>query len=323
VYVVVGIIVCAPVRSSSQDAPASLPQAQEPLKSRAELLVVQASVEDRQGNFRADLSRSQFRIFDDGVEQEIAIFASVESPAHVAVLIETSPAVYLIQGYHIAASYALLDGLSSDDQVALATYDQTTRLVLDLTSSRTAITRALDSLQYFLGMGDLNFFDAVNKTVAWLPAGIEKKALVVLSTGLDTSTQERWNALERRLETSDVSVFTVGLGGPIRKFKSKKPDRSNKSAFERADAALRDIARITGGRSYFPASADEFVRVYGEISAQLRHQYLIAYAPPAHDGRVHAIEVRVLDNRGKVLGSTGSANGLRVFARQSYLAPAN
>jgi Ca-activated chloride channel homolog len=269
------------------------------------------------------LARSQFRLFDNGVEQEISIFQPIESPAHIAVLIETSPAVYLIQAQHISAAYALLDGLSADDQVALVTYDQSARAVLNFTSDRPAITRTLDSLQYFLGMTDLNFYDAVNSTISWLPADVEKKALLLLSTGLDTSTQEHWTALEQRLETSAVVVFTVGLGGSVRNFKSKKPAANQQLSFERADQALRGIARITGGRSYFPSSADDFVRAYREISAQLRHQYLLAYPLPAHDGRPHSIELRVFNEHGKLLGSTGSSKGLLVFARESYLAPAN
>ncbi|HXW18838.1 MAG TPA: VWA domain-containing protein [Candidatus Acidoferrales bacterium] len=314
-----------PALPLQQEAPASPPPrpVQEPLKSRSELLVVQASVEDPAGNFRGDLTQPQFRVLDDGAEQKIAIFDSIESPAHIAVLIETSPALYLIQSQHLAAAYALLDGLAPDDQIALATYDQSARLVLDFTSDRPAITRALDNLQYFLGMGDLNFYDAVNSTVAWLPAGIEKKAVVLLSTGLDTSTQERWNELQRRLESSDATVFTVGLGGSVRNYKPKKSAQNHQPTFERANQALREIARITGGRSYFPSLPDDFVSAYREISAQLRHQYLLAYPLPAHDGRMHSIEVRILSDRGKVLGATGPVSGLRVFARQSYLAPAN
>jgi len=113
------------------------------------------------------------------------------------------------------------------------------------------------------------------------------------------------------------------LGGRVRKYKSKKPAQPHEPTFQRADAALRDIARITGGQSYFPASADDFVRAYRDISAQLRHEYLLAYPPPAHDGRVHTIEVRIVDDQGRMLGTSGSTSGLRVFARQSYLAPAN
>jgi VWFA-related protein len=296
---------------------------QEPLKVQAELVFVQVSVEDGNRVFRGDFDRSQFRIFDNGAEQNLAFFNSVDTPAHVAVLLETSPAVYLIQSQHIAAAYALLDGLAPDDLIALATYDRSARVALDFTSDRSAITRTLDSMQYFLGMGDLNFYDAVNFTLAWLEAPLGKKALVVLSTGLDSSSESRWNALQTELEKTDVSAFTVALGGPVRDFKSKKAARAPQASFQRADTALREIAKTTGGQSYFPVTPDDFVKAYREISTQLRHQYLLAYRPPPHDGRVHSIEVRVLNAQGRVLAgtgvTTGSANGFRIFSRQSYL----
>ncbi len=288
---------------------------------QSELVFVQVSVKDEHGAFRGDLTSSQFRVLDNGAEQPLKFFESVDKPAHVAVLIETSPAVYLIQGQHILAAYALLDGLAPDDQVALATYDQSARVALDFTSDRAAVTRALDGMQYFLGMGDLNFYDAVNSTLAWLQAKFTKKALIILSTGLDSGPESRWSTLQTELEKTDVSVFTVALGGTVRNFKSKKPAQGAQASFQRADAALREIAKTTGGQSYFPKTPDDFVKAYREISNQLRHQYVLAYHPPPHDGRVHSIELQVVSAQGKVLGATGSANGFRIFSRQSYLSP--
>ncbi len=292
---------------------------------QAELVFLQVSVEDGHGVFRGDLDRCQFRIFDNGTLQELAFFDSVDTPARVAVLLETSPAVYLIQSQHIAAAYALLDGLSPDDQIALTTYDWSVRVALDFTSDRNAVIRALDGTQYFLGMGNLNFYDAVNSTLAWLRPTRGKKALVVLSTGLDSSSESRWNALQTELEKTDVSAFTVALGGAIRNFKSKKAAQGPQASFQRADVALREIAKTTGGQSYFPATLDDFVKAYREISAHLSHQYLMAYIPLSHDGRLHSIEVQVVNAQGRVLaatgGVTGSANGFRIFSRQSYLSP--
>ncbi|MGB9403633.1 MAG: VWA domain-containing protein [Candidatus Acidiferrales bacterium] len=344
-----GAFLALPMAAQAQGVPAPIPTSQEPLKVQSQLHVVEASVADSHGDFRNDLKASQFLILDNGVEQKITFFEPVESPAHIAVLIETSPAVYLIQGQHLSAAYALLDGLATTDEVALVTYDEKTRLVLPFTADKRALLEALDGLQYFLGMGDLNFYDAVRSTLAWLPAANGKKALLVLATGLDSSPPAHWQALQHELQMTDVPVFTVALGGSVRDHKGKKPEGKNKpqdkknagtgsqdetanaerkteveaaeASFERADAALREIAETTGGRSYFPASLNEFAKVYREIAAQLRHQYLLAYTPPAPDGRIHTIEIRVVDAQRRVLGAIGVAHGMRVYARQSYLAP--
>ena len=325
---------------------------QAPIQSVSALVIVEASVADGHGNFLGGLERSQFHVFDDGVEQPLTVFQTIQEPPEVCVLVETSPAVYLIQRQHLEAAYALLDGLPADAQVALATYDTATRVVMPFTTNKGALLGTLNGLQYFLGMGDLNFYDAVNSTLSWIELRNSKVALLVLSTGLDSSAASHWQALETRIETGYAPIFVVALGGELRDFKGKKAkgasgakrkkdandhdeDAPFESAvpsaaaqgppgmqpdFERATHALRAISESSGGRAYFPAASKDFVRIYQEIALQLRNQYFLGYVPPARDGKRHGIEIRIGNAQGKVLGATSANNGLRVYARQSYLA---
>ena len=88
------------------------------------------------GDFVSGLQRKNFRVLDAGIERPLEFFAPTDAPAQILVMVETSPAVYLIQSQHIAAAYALLDGLAPDDQVALVTYDQAPRAVLAFTPDK-------------------------------------------------------------------------------------------------------------------------------------------------------------------------------------------
>lgn len=343
------------IAARARESRASSSQAQQtPIQSFAALVIVEASIADKHGNFLGSLDRSQFRVFDDGVEQPLSIFQSIQQPPEVCVLVETSPAVYLIHRQHLEAAYALLDGLPSDAQVALATYDTGSRVLLPFTLNKAALLDTLNGLQYFLGMGDLNFYDAVNGTLSWLETRHSKQALLVLSTGLDSSPAAEWPALQRHIETGYAPIFTVALGGELRDFKGKKGKGSSgakkkkrdkdedapafESAvprapsqgpsgtqpdFERATNALKAIAEKSGGRAYFPTSSGDFVRIYQEFAEQLRNQYFLAYVPPLRDAKIHSIEIRITGPNGKVVGSTAANNGLRVYARQSYLAPEN
>jgi hypothetical protein len=90
--------------------PAASISAQAPIQSVAALVIVEASVADGHGNFLGGLERSQFHVFDDGVEQPLTIFQTIQEPPEVCVLVATSPAVYLIERQHLEAAYALLDG---------------------------------------------------------------------------------------------------------------------------------------------------------------------------------------------------------------------
>src|SRR5580700_1406757 len=119
----------------------------------------------------------------------------VSAPAQILVMVETSPAVYLIQNQHIAAAYALLDGLGPDDQVALVTYNQAPHAVLAFTPDKNALLAALGQIQFSVGMGELNFYDSVSTVLDWIAPVSGKKALVLLTTGLDSSSQARWEAL--------------------------------------------------------------------------------------------------------------------------------
>ncbi len=299
------------------------PEAQ--LKVRAELVHVGVSVIDAHGNPVSGLTKANFRILDDGAEQPITYFASIEAPAQVLVLVETSPAVYLIHTQHLAAANALLEGLASDDEVALASYDESPRAILPLTADKAALARALQDLHYILGMGELNLFGAISTALDWLAPVPGKKALVLLSTGLDSGPPGRWNELQTKLRASEVTVFPVALGGELRAAKPKKKAQplagGDDLSFAQADRVLEQLAEITGGRAYFPRGGGDFVSMYRQIAATLRHQYVLGFEPPARDGRFHTIAVQVLGQTGLPLATAGPKADYHVFARQGYQAP--
>jgi VWFA-related protein len=313
------------------------PAPQQVLQTRAELVKLDVSVSDKQGNFLAALTQSDFRILDNGVERPSTFFIPVDAPAQVLVLIETGPAVYLIHSEHLAAAYALLDGLDPRDQVALDAYDDAPRRILPFTSDKSRLLSALGGIQYNIGMGELNFYGSLSQVLDWLTPVPGKRAIVLLGTGLDSSQPSQWDALADKIRRDDVVIFPVALGGSLRpeKSKGKKPaqQRSDSNAqplspnnpvsFARADQDLRALAAMSGGRAYFPDSRDDFVSIYREIASMLRHQYVLGFAP-AHDGQYHSLSVELI---------SAPANGhrakphskdpeYRIFSRAGYLAPA-
>ncbi|MGH9718420.1 MAG: VWA domain-containing protein [Candidatus Acidiferrales bacterium] len=310
------------------------------LAARTDLVRVDVSVLDKHGKFASGLDRNDFRVLDDGVERPIVFFTPVEAPARVQVMIETSPAVYLIHDQHLAAAFALLQGLDSTDQVALVTYSDRPREVVGFTTNKSELLQALNSLQYSIGMGELNFYDALSSVVEGLGPAAGKTAVVLLTTGLDSSQVSNWQPLVRKLRGTDIVIFSVALGGDLRGDESAKSKRKKHAAnagsqapeaadalghlqgFARADRALRLLARITGGRAYFPQSDKEFVPIYQEIAAALRHQYVLGVAP-AHDGKFHSLAVEVFPDGTANSKQPPKKSRYRVFAREGYIAPAN
>jgi Ca-activated chloride channel family protein len=314
------------------------------IEVRADLVRVPVSVTGKDSALVGDLHETNFRILEDGNPVPVKFFAPADAPAQVLVLVETGPAVYLIEREHLIAAYSLLGGLAPSDQVALATYDQSARLLLPFTTDKIMLARAMGGLEYTLGMANLDFYDSVAACLESLAALPGKRAMVVLSTGLDSTSEDRWNALEAKLRASDVTIFPVALGGSLRDTDSNPKSAGNKKAkkhsgaaavsvptpttqpppelsFQRATQALQTIAQLTGGQAYLPSSPDDFVAIYKQIAAILRHQYLLAFQPSAHDGHFHTIEVQVVDSNSGSAPST-VRQGYRIYARRGYLAPA-
>ena len=313
------------------------PPAQQVMQVSTDLVKLDVSVLDKHGDFTGGLEKKDFRILDSGVVQPIVFFAPVDAPAQILVVVETSPAVFLIHKEHLLAAYALIDGLAPDDLVGLTTYDEVPHALLAFTSDKSALLAALGKLQYMLGAGELNFYDSVAAVVDWIPPAGGKRALVLLTTGLDSSPVARWDALVRKLRAQDVVIYSVALGGSLRGYtgkKSKPPKNSTATAapadfptdsggslsFAKSSAALLSLATITGGRAYFPEEPKDFVPIYREIASALRHQYVLGIAPE-HDGQFHPLTVQMLGSNGRPVPTATKKAAYRIYAREGYLAP--
>jgi len=277
-------------------------------------------VTDAGGRFVEGLRRGDFQVQDNGSEQPITDFATIEEPAQVLMLIEAGPAVYLLEDAHLFAADALLSGLSPGDRVAVARYANAPAAILDFTANKAAAQAALDQISFNLGFGDLNLASSLNTVLEWLEKIPGKKSIVLISTGVDTSPQLAINALQSKLRTGDVRILCISMDGPLRNGKagSKSQIQETQQTFEAADANLRDLARATGGRAYFPGNGKAFQEAYKQVAELVRHEYSLAFAPPTSDGAVHSIHVQVTP-RGNVPKSNDTE--YRVDYRRAYRAP--
>src|SRR5438552_6891056 len=283
-------------------------------------------VTDHSGHFVEGLRREDFRVFDNGIEQPLTGFTSIEEPAQVLLLIEAGPAVYLLEGGHLQAAVALLNGLAQDDRVAVVKYAQAPAKLLDFTADKQAVEAAFGQLSFNLGFGSLDRPTSVLKVLEGLANVAGKKSIVLLTTGLDTSPSNDSAEAVQRLRTVDVRLLAISLTGGLRNppaaGKKKRPAPSptqTEQQFEQADQLLKRMAEATGGRAYFPGNAKEFNEAYSEIAQLVRHEYSLAVAPAGRDGLVHSIEVRV-ERAHKITAKT-SGPPYHVDHRQAYLAP--
>ncbi len=312
-------------------APSALPQQSTQTSPNIRVSVdrvnVGVVVTDSRGQFVGGLHREDFHLFDNGVEQPITDFLSVDEPAQVLLLVEAGPAVYLIEGGHLQAIHALLDGLSPSDRVAMARYNDAPQLILNFTPDKLTAAAALDQLRFNVGFGQLNLASSLATVLDWLAQVPGKKSLVLLSTGFDTSPSVDAQKFLAHLESTDVRVLSISLGGELRgtnsaekKHSKKDPPPSEKAqaaaeGFAEADEELKAIAAANGGRAYFPRTTKDFAAVFTEIAQLVRHEYNLGFAPPAHDAKLHSIDVRLTNS------DPPTAATFRVDHRQAYVAP--
>src|ERR1700724_673865 len=206
----------------------------EPIRVSVDRVNVGMLVTDPSGKFVEGLQRNNFHIFDNGVEQPITDFLNVNEPAQALVLIEAGPAVYLLEGSHLRAAQEFLSGLSPDDRVAVVKYADAPQGLVDFTVNKQSAAAAFDDLGFNLGFGSLNLSASLSKVLDWLTSVHGKKTIVLLSTGVDTSSTKQIQDLLNRLQTSDVRILAVSLTGDLRNpppVATKKKSPSPKVAF--------------------------------------------------------------------------------------------
>src|SRR6267143_861143 len=276
-------------------------QPNQTIRVKVDRVNVGVIVTDHSGHFVEGLRREDFHLYDNGMEQPLTGFAAIEEPAQVLLLIESGPAVHLLGSNHMRASDALLNNLSPNDRVAIASYSKDPELLLDFTPDRPTAEFALRNLNFTLGFAELNLSSSLASAIDWLAPFPGKKTIVVLSTGVDTSPVEKLQEIEQKLKTSDVRVLAVSLAGDFRKFPKwrklspkEREDRAFvKQGFAQADQSLHEVSQATGGRVYFPRNEKEFARAYSEVAKLVRHEYSIAFSPASNDGQLHTIQVKV------------------------------
>lgn len=277
-------------------------------------------VADSRGKFVEGLQRENFQVLDNGAPQPISEFASVDTPGQVLLVVEAGPAVYLLQDAHLFVADSLLNNLSPEDRVAIARYTDSAALILNFTTDKRAAQAALDQIQFNLGYGDLNLSASLNTILDWLLPIPGKKTVVLVSTGVDTSPQSTMQSVLARLQTTDVQILAISMGGPLRNGRegSKRQIQQAQKTLEQADAWLTTLSEATGGRAYFPENAKAFQETYKQIAEIVRHEYGLTFTPPVADGTIHSIDVKVDSGTNS---PKDKPTDYRVIHRKAYAAP--
>jgi Ca-activated chloride channel homolog len=177
------------------------------IKMDTALVTIPVSVIDRDGKFVPFLTKRDFRLYEDGVEQDIEIFNSVETPFHVALVLDTSQStIFKLEDIQDAA-FAFVKQLKRDDQVMVVSFDSKVRFHCDFTSDYDELRRAIYETRTG---GSTKLYEAVDKVVDRMEPIQGRKAIVLFTDGVDTSSRRAnyQNTIEK-VEESGVLVYPI------------------------------------------------------------------------------------------------------------------
>jgi len=309
-------------KKAQPDVPVNLPS----FKSDVNVVSVDVAVLDNKGNFIPNIPRASFRVLEDNVPQQIKSFGKSTAPMTVCLLIEFSAKFqwYGSQTWYqtLSAAYGFAQTLKPEDYVAVIAYDFKEEILSDFTSDKRQTYEALQRLR-IPGFSEANLFDALADTEDRMSKIEGRKAIVLLSSGIDTFSKLTYDKARKIIQDGGVPVYAIGLMQALRIMSRRGDDIS----FLQADNQMNTFARETGGKAFFPRFYGEFPSIFQGISEALRNQYSIGYEPAnkVKDGKFRKIKVELVNPATneplRVVDEKGKPIKYQIVAKNGYTAP--
>jgi VWFA-related protein len=258
--------------------------------STVNLVTVHATIRDGAGRIIRDLTPEDIRIIEDGLEQDVEQFDFGEVPVSAALMLDQSSS--MIGGgvrAERAGAIRLVDSLVSDVNRAMVLgFDDQVYMYSDFTHDKEQLKAALLAVD---PDGSTALYDTLAEATRKVNRRSGKRALIVLSDGLDTHSQFAYEDVLEYLRQSDPLVYTIGI--QLMHEGTALGDASG--AVKRGVEELRSFADATGGAAYFPLQMSELEEIYGLIADELNSQYAISYYPKnrRYDGSFRKIRIDV------------------------------
>jgi Ca-activated chloride channel family protein len=282
---VLPVFLVAVLAGSADDQAAPARQDQDPdsfrLSVDVSLVVLRATVIDREGGFVHNLGEQNFEVYEDGVRQRIRLFKNEDIPVTVGLVVDHSSTMQRKLSEVSVAARTFVRSSNREDEMFVVNFNERVSLGLPVTirftNSAAELENAITSAP---AGGQTALYDAVARALVELRAGSrDRKVLIVISDGGDNASARSLTQVMKLAGQSSAVVYTVGI------FDEDDPDRN--------PGVLRNLARATGGAAFLPKEVSDVVAICERIARDIRHQYTIGYVPanPPRDGAYRAIRV--------------------------------
>ncbi len=247
------------------------------------LVVLHASVVDKNGNLVTGLPESAFTVYENGVKQEIKLFRQEDVPVSMGLIIDDSGSMRDKRRKVESAALTLVKKSNPQDEVFIVNFNDEAYLDVDFTND---INKMEEGLARIDSRGGTAMRDALSMSIDYLlqHAKRDKKVLLVVTDGNDNTSNISLEKLVHKAQQSEVLIYAVGL-----------LNQEQKRERKRARRALDALTKASGGLAYYPESLEEVEQITSKVAHEIRNQYVIAYSPanPQLDGSYRRIKVDV------------------------------
>jgi len=252
-------------------------------KSDAHLVDLHATVTDPQGRLLTDLHQSDFKVFENGVPQEIKVFRLEDAPVSLGLIIDNSASMRSKRAQVAAALLTLVHASNPDDEEFVMNFSERPVMAQDFTQDIQKLESTLGKID---SSGPTAMRDALSMGLEHLKrlAKNDEKVLLVVTDGEDNSSVETLTRLSREAQQSGVLIYAIGL-----------LNDEDARATMRAKRDLDMLTRETGGEVFYPKELAEVDGIAQHVAHDLRNQYTVAYIPSNQnqDGTFRTIKVTV------------------------------
>ncbi|HNC42755.1 MAG TPA: VWA domain-containing protein, partial [Acidobacteriota bacterium] len=274
-----GVAPAPPSPSKESPSPSKSPQdppknSDEPIiRAQTNLVTLTVTVTDPSGRFVTGLEQDHFEIFDNKVLQKIEFFSDDDAPVSVGIIFDLSGSM---RGRIHRAQEALrkfLDACHEEDEFFLVGFNSVAKLLSDFTPDGEKLANMLTLSET---KGQTALYDACYIGVEKVREGRHnRRALIIISDGQDNNSRYSYREVRQLVKETDVQIYAIGITNV---FYGSTIDMQGQ-------VILEELARLTGGRAFFPNNDLEMQEVIARIGVELRHQYSIGYTPTVTDAK--------------------------------------
>jgi len=280
------------VPTASQPAAPQVPE-QPTFRAGVEVVSLNVTVTERDGRFVSGLPQEAFSVFEDGVKQEVIFFSGTQLPTALGLLVDTSASMNEKLPVAQQAAIGFIERMAADDILTIIDFDSRAEILQGFTPDQAKLATAIKRTTaggstslynaVYIALNEFKKIRAANSTQE-----VRRQAIVVLSDGEDTSSLVPFEEVLELAKRSEVAIYAIGL-------KDGGAKNRPMGGFSEADFVLKQFAQETGGKAFFPTSADELPAIYGAVADELAAQYTVGYASrnARRDGRWRRVVVRV------------------------------